>query len=264
MGNESGGRAFDFLCLSRKYLVYNLVAKNLKVKYRFSILGFLWTLLVPLSQALVYYMIFNIVLKIQIPHYLILILCGVLPWGFFSQTIMEGVDSIVGNGAILSKVPIPPQIFSFAGAITNLISLMLSTPVLLIGMYFSGVPITWNLMLLPYFWLCLFLIAYGLSLILGLLYVYLRDLKHVVGILIQLWFYATPVLYLESMIPVDFRWLLSLNPVGEIFVGFHKICLLGEAPEVGQLLAPFLWSVVIFLSSAVIYKLFSGNAVETL
>src|SRR5690349_10337533 len=116
----------DLFCFSKKFLVFNLVSKNLKTKYHRSFLGIFWTLISPLSMGLVYFFAFKVVMKVQQPHYLALLLCGVLPWSFFSQTLGEGTESIVNSFGLLSKVPIPLPVFPFVGALTNLTTLMLS------------------------------------------------------------------------------------------------------------------------------------------
>lgn len=254
----------DLFCIQRKYLVLNMVSRNLKIKYRRSLFGFLWTLLIPLSQALVYYSVFNVILKVQMPNYLVLILCGVLPWTFLSQTVLEGIDALVSNSAILTKVPVPLQLFSLTGSLTNLFTLALSTPVILGSMILSGVEINPSILFLPYLWACLFMIAYGFALALGIIFIYLRDLKHIFGIVIQLWFYGTPVLYHEKMIPEEYRWILSLNPVGELFVGIHQICFESRVPSITQFLAPLIWSLIALLLAVVSLKFLSKRAVESL
>lgn len=260
----TNARGIDIFCLTRKYLVYNLVSRNLKIKYRYSIFGFLWTLIVPLSQALVFYTVFNLILKVQVPNYLVLILSGILPWAFFSQTIFEGMDSIVANSSIITKVPVPLQVFPYTGALTNLTTLVLSTPVVLGTMIWSEMPIKLSLLWLPFFWGNLFIIAFGFSVTLGLLFIYFRDIKHILGILIQLWFYGTPVLYNEAMIPPELRWLLALNPVGELFVGIHQVCYQGQSPSSEQILFPLVWSMGAFVAAIFSLKFLTRRAVESL
>ena len=251
-------------CLHRKYLVWNLVSRNLKVKYRYSFFGFLWTLLVPLSQALVYYAVFNVILKVQIPHYLVFILAGILPWAFFSQSILEGMDSVVGNASIVTKVPVPLQVFSLTGSLTNFSNLILATPVLVGTLVWSGLEIKAPILWLPFYWGCLFTIVFGFSTALSLLYVFFRDLKHIFGIIIQLWFYATPVLYDEAMIPVRYQWILSANPVGQIFVGLHAICIHGTYPTMIQIVQPLIWAAVAILFASLALKFLVKNSVEML
>jgi lipopolysaccharide transport system permease protein len=254
----------DFLCLRRKYLVYNLVSRNLKVKYRFSIFGFLWTLLVPLSSALIYYLVFSLIMKVRIDNYLVYILSGVLPWNFFMQTVMEGMDSLISNTPILSKVPVPVQTFPLSGALTNLVSLVLSFPVILGAIWFSNVPLTLHLLWLPLLLGCLFFIAYSFAVIFSLGFVYFRDLKHICGVIMQIWFYATPVIYLESMIPQNLVWLLKLNPVGHVFKAIHLVCFNGQSPELGDFLVIATWVLLTVTAAVTVLRLGSQRVVECL
>lgn len=252
----------DLFCLGKKFLVYNLVARNLKVKYRRSAFGILWTLLNPIGMALVYYLVFKVIFQIQVPHYLPYIVCGILLWSFFSQTVLEGLETLVANWGIITKVPIPIQVFPFVGSVTNLVTLTLSFPVLFGVLWFSGISVATQIVLLPYFVLVLFGIAYALSALMSMFYIYLRDLKHAMSIVMQVWFYATPVLYQESMIPEGWRWVVYVNPVGAIFSGVRDSLLWGRWPGLEIVAASAFWC-VFFLSIALAFnKRFSGGIVE--
>src|SRR4051812_32784739 len=203
----------DFFCFGKKFLVFNLVSRNLKIKYRRSVLGVFWTLLSPLAMAVIYYFVFRVVLNVKIEHYAVFILSGVLPWSFFGVTTLEGLDSILGNGSLISKVPVPTQVFPFVVSVTNLVTLALSFPVLLGAALISGVHIGWPVLMLPVYVAALFLLAYSQALLFAIVHVFFRDIKYIAGILMQFWFYATPVVYDSTMIPSKFRWVLFANPL---------------------------------------------------
>ncbi len=238
---------FDPFCLRKKFLVFNLVSRNLKIKYRRSIVGIFWTLLSPTAMGFVYYFVFKIILKVQIPHYLAFVLSGVMPWAFFNQTVLEGMESIVGNWGIVSKVPIPIQVFSYVNALTNLTTLFLAIPVLIGASVFTDVPLSLSVLCLPFLLLALFLIAYFVSLILSILFVFFRDLRHLMGIILQLWFYATPVIYEEGMIPNKHRWIIEVNPLATVFIAIHKVMAQGVWPTRVELLTVAFWCVFFYL-----------------
>jgi lipopolysaccharide transport system permease protein len=252
----------DLFCLGKKFLVYNLVSRNLKIKYHRSLLGILWTLISPISMALVYYFVFKVVLQIEQKHYLVLILGGVLPWTFFSQTLSEGADSIIGSWGLLSKVPIPLPVFPLVGAITNLVTLFMSIPVLLAAMVFTDCALSAPLLILPAAYFLLFIVTYSISSILSVACVFLRDLRHVVSILLQVWFYATPVIYQESMVPVKYEWVFNINPVGQVFIMFQKILGRGEWPTFYNISVATLWAFVLFTAAAFLHKYVFKNVVE--
>ncbi len=237
-----GELLIDFFCLRKKFLVFNLVSRNIKIRYRRSILGLFWTLVGPLSQALTFFLVFRIILNIQIPHYMVMILSGVLPWTFFSGTIIEGMESIVGNVGLVTKVPIPVQVFPIVVVTTNLVTLVLALPVLLGAAIVSHVPLSWSFLAIVPLFLILALIAYSISLLASILFVYFRDLRHLMAIAIQLLFYATPVIYEASMIPPQYRWLLYVNPVGNIFAALHQVMVRAEWPSLEQLGVSIAWA----------------------
>jgi ABC-type polysaccharide/polyol phosphate export permease len=252
----------DLFCTGKKFLVFNLISKNLKTKYHRSVLGLLWTLLSPLATTLVFYFVFKVVLNVQIPHYLPFILSGMLPWTFFSQTILEGMESLVMSLGLLSKVPIPLQVFPFVGALTNLVTLSLATPVLIGAALLSGVPLSSSLILLPVYYLILFFIAYGISTSLAILFVILRDLRHIMGIALQILFYATPIVYQDSMIPEKYRWVIYTNPVAFAFIDLHAIVGRGEWPVPEHLLVLLTWCLMSLLSATALHKLLGAELVE--
>jgi ABC-type polysaccharide/polyol phosphate export permease len=254
----------DLFCLGRKFLVYNMVSRNLKTKYRRSVFGVFWTVLTPFAMGTVYYFVFKLVLKIQIPHYVAFIMSGVLPWTFFSQTLMEGMESIVGNWALVTKVPIPLQTFPFTGALTNLVTLILAVPILLVAALVSDVHLGFSLVLLPVYFVLIFLLAYGFALILSITFVFFRDLRHLMGIVMQIWFYATPVVYSEAMIPARFRWVFWINPVAPVLSGIRSILVEGAWPDAGGLVAGTGWAFATIGACAVIQKRWSHGVVEQL
>ncbi len=254
----------DLFCTGKKFLVYNMVGRNLKIKYRRSFLGFFWTLLNPLAMALVFYFVFKVILKVQIPHYMAFILSGMLPWSFFSQSVIENMESLVGNIGLLTKVPIPVQAFPFVGTITNAITLTLALPILLGVALITDVQLGPSLLSLGFFIPALFLITYGLSLLLAVTFVYFRDLRHIIGILMQLWFYATPVVYNESMIPERFKWISYANPVGCIFTAFHHIIVYGTWPTQDQVVTTSLWVILFLTLAAFVRKFLCNELVEQL
>ncbi|MBU6374543.1 MAG: ABC transporter permease [Bdellovibrionales bacterium] len=243
----------DLFCTGKKFLVYNMVSRNLKIKYRRSVLGIFWTLLNPLALATIYYFVFKVVMNVQLPNYLPFILSGVLPWAFFSQSVSESTESFVANAGLLTKVPVPIQVFPYVGVLTNFVTLVLATPIILVAAWLHQTPITAAYFLFPFYGLALFAMAYSASIVLAISFVYFRDLKHLVGLILQIWFYASPIVYREQMIPEKYRWILFFNPLGQIFEGIHSVLLDGQAPSVWSLATVCFW-VFVFLAVALFFQ----------
>jgi lipopolysaccharide transport system permease protein len=254
----------DIFCVGKKYLVFNLVGRNLKVKYRRSVLGLLWTLVSPLALTFIFYFVFKVIMKVQVPHYLAFLVSGIIPWSFFSQTISEGLDGIVGNTGVVAKVPVPIQVFPFIGSVTNFVTLLLAFPIIFGVSIFTDVHLGSSVLLLPVLFFALFFISYGMSLILSLTYVYFRDLKHILGLAMQLWFYGTPVFYNPEMVPAKYHWLLLANPAGGAFVGLHKIFAEGTWPAPEYVLSSVIWAFVIMSAGLWVFWKLHRDVVENL
>lgn len=255
---------FDAFCLGKKFLVFNLVNRNLKIKYRRSFFGYLWTILAPVMISMIYYFVFKVVMKVDRNHYLPFILAGVLPWSFFSQSLSEATESIVANQGLISKIPVPIHVFPYVVSITNFSTLFFSLPVIFFLALFSGVPATMSMAWVFYFFGCLLLLSYSLGGILAVFYVYLRDLKHAIGLALQVWLYATPIFYDSSMIPPKYHWILFLNPVGSIFEGIHMSMLGSEGALIPHVLASLAWVTIGLLSLRVTYTRLRSGLVEVL
>lgn len=254
----------DFFCLGKKYLVLNMVSKNLKVKYRRSILGVMWTLLVPLATAAIYYFVFQVIMKVKTENYLLMILSGILPWSFFSQSLGENTTIIVDNVGLVTKVPIPVHSLPFIGSLTNLITLLLSIPVIVMAAFINGVGLQPSMLMFFVYISMLFLIGYSVSVVLGITYAYLRDLKHAVGITLSLWFFATPIVYTADMVPEKYAWILFLNPVGLIFKGIQNAMVHGQWPAPEEFAISLAWTFISLFIAILMTKKWSKRMVEVL
>ncbi len=250
---------FDYFCFGKKFLVYNMVSRNIKSKYDRSIIGLGWTLLSPMMLAVIYYIVFKKVMLVQMEHYLAFTLSGVLPWAFFSQCVMEGMDSIVGNTGLVSKIPLPLQVLPFVNALTNLITLSASIPILVVVSAFQGIPLGWHTLMVFYFYIILFLVAYGLALVLSIGLVFFRDLRHVMTLLMQIWFFATPVVYSFTMITEKNRIVIHLNPVADAISGLHTIFTDGVMPGIKTIMIASAWAIIFtFIGIIFMRKRFLG------
>lgn len=252
----------DIFCTGKKFLVYNLVGRNLKIKYRRSVFGVLWTLLSPLSLVVIYYFVFKVVMKVQAPNYIAYLVSGLLPWAFFSQTVMEGLDSVSGDSGLISKIPVPIQIFPLVGTITNIITLTLAIPIMIGVSLGSQITLGPSLILLPLLLGFLALICYSVSIFFGVASVFFHDLKHITGLFMQMWFYGTPVLYRSDMIPEQFRWIIYANPLGSIFVSIHQILAEGTFPSPVHVAVGAAWASVSIFFALIFFNKFRLEVAE--
>lgn len=254
----------EYFCLHRKFLIFNLITRNLKIRYRKSFLGMIWTVLIPAGTACIYFFVFNFIFKVKIPNYPFFILCGLIPWTFFITTITASIESLVGNVQLLNKVPLPIPSLPLSETLTQFLNLLLSIPVLIAAMLILKVPLTVTAIQYPLLIALLFLVTHALGLTFALLYVYFRDLKHLVALVLQFWFYLTPVMYAESMIPAQFRPILQANPLAGIFLGFHTSLVDGEWIPLERWAIILAWTLSLVLISKFLLSRMSNSITETL
>lgn len=254
----------DIFSLNNKYAVYNFVVRNLKLKYRKSVLGVLWTMLIPAVTAVVYFFVFQFVMKLKIPNYLLFILSGVIPWSFFSGTIISGMESIVGNHPILNKVPLPPHTFPLIESVTAFLNLLFAVPVLIVVALFYDLSPTVIWLQLPVLLVLLLLQGYFIAILCSVLFVFLRDLRHIMNVVMQIWFYMTPVIYSSDMVPEKFAWIKYVNPVAFIFHGFHQILIFDSALSLKEFGVLAAWTLMIMAISSMVYGMNRKFLIERL
>ena len=218
--------------MHRKFLLFNFLSRNLKLKYRRSVLGYFWTLLIPLSQVAIYYFVYKLVLHVEIPNYLSFIMTGILPWTFFAASLTESMESVVSGHHLLIHAPVPMQLFPASATFTNFFNFIVSAP-LIFGLVWWELGQPPGLVSLYFFPLSLALcvFTYALGFLMAAMFVLFRDLKHLIGVIVQLWLFITPVLYRAEMTPEKFRWLLWVNPLTGFFVCERQVLLENVSPD---------------------------------
>lgn len=213
-----------------RWLLYELVKKDLKVKYRRSILGYLWTLLNPLLMMAVMSVVFSYLFRFQIPNYPIYILTGQIMFNFFSEATNTSMISVINNGSLLRKVYVPKYIFPVSSVVSSFIHSLFSLSAIIIMLLVTKTPISFAILLapLPLFYLLLF--STGIGLILSVLAVYFRDILHLYGVLLMIWMYLTPIFYPPSILPKNILFLLKFNPLYHFVSVFRDIVLYANVP----------------------------------
>jgi ABC-type polysaccharide/polyol phosphate export permease len=181
-------------------------------------------------------------MKVQTPNYLVYVLAGILPWAFFSQSVLEGMEALVANESLITKIPMPLHILTFVSNITNMVTLLAGAPVIFLISLLHGIPCGFHTFFVFYFFACLILISYSLGMFLSFFYVLFRDLKHVMNLFLQLWMFATPVVYPLSLLSERHRFFLHFNPVADIIGGLHAIFSEGIMPTREMVLFSGLWA----------------------
>lgn len=247
--------------LATRELLGNLVQREVKGKYRRTVLGQLWSLLNPLATMLVYTIVFSVIFRARpavgdpsgMDIYPLWLLCGLLAWMYFTRVVTGGLASIVSNAALIKKVYFPRLHLLFAVTLSTGFTWLLELGVLIVALWvFGGFAIPW-IPLLVVFMALLALFATGLAMLLAILNVHFRDTQHFTAIVMQMWFYLTPVIYpiglVEDAARTNGEWLLTvyrLNPMERFVSVFRDLLYDNTWPHLDDALVCAAWAVGLF------------------
>lgn len=211
-------------------LLFELVVRDIKIRYRKSVLGLLWTLLNPLMTMIVMTIVFSSLFKSNIPHFPVYFLTGSILFSFHSDATSQALMSIISNASLIKKVYIPKYLFPLSRVLSSMVNLGFAFVALLLVMLFDGAPIhaTVLLFFIPICYLILF--TTGLGLILSAITVFFRDIHHLYGVLTLLWTYMTPIFYPASIISDQYKWIFTYNPMYYYINFFREIMINGKFP----------------------------------
>ena len=216
-------------------LLYFLVWRDLKVRYRQTIIGVGWVILQPLMTMVIFTAVGGKVAKIPsdgLP-YPIFIFSALLPWNLFANSLNRGSTSVVGNAQLISKIYFPRLLLPLSGILSPVVDFAVAFVILIAMMIWYGTLPNWGILALPAFVLLAILTALAVGLWLSALNVRYRDVGHTIPFLVQLWMFASPVAYPVSLIPEKWRLLYSLNPMAGVIEGFRWALLGNESPDFG-------------------------------
>lgn len=217
--------------LKYKHLIKELVMRDIKVKYKKSILGFLWTLLNPLLTMVVLTIVFSNLFRFDIENFPVYLITGQVMFNFFSEATNMAMLSINDNAQLIKKVYIPKYIFPISKVLSSFVNLLFSLVAVFLIVIFMKIPIRissiYSIMSLMY----ILIFAAGIGLILVSLNVFFRDVQHLYGVLLTAWMYLTPIFYPANIIPKQFEWLISLNPLFYMVQHFRATILYGVIPS---------------------------------
>jgi ABC-2 type transport system permease protein len=242
-------------CYQYRTLIKNLVLKDLKLKYRGSVLGVIWSLLRPLLMIGVYTLAFKYVVRIKMENYAFFLLIGLLPYNFFQGSAMASTRSVIDNYNLIKKVYFPRQTLPVATVLFNfaqfLLALVVFVPFFLL---FSPVPVHWvSLWLFPLLAFHL-LFTIGVALLLSALTSSFRDVEHLTEVGLVLLFWVTPIIYPISMVPAPFQTVMKLNPLASLAMAYQDLVFYGRIPEFIVVITLLGWTIALFTAGYLIFK----------
>jgi ABC-type polysaccharide/polyol phosphate export permease len=210
-------------------LVQILVTRELKARYRGSVLGFFWSFVNPLLLLLVYSFVFSYVMprgeELATEPYAVFLFCGLLPWTWFSSSLSDGANVLIMNGNLIKKVMFPAEILTVVAVISNMVHFLLGLPILLAFLLYYSMPLQLSeLVWFPFVLAVQFILTLGLVMVLAALTVHFRDIKDLLSNILTLWFFATPILYPMSFLSDRAKFYMDyFNPFAHLVISYQEI-----------------------------------------
>ena len=247
-----------------KELLKSNIKKEIRGKYKGSFLGILWSFINPLLTALVYAIIFPFILKTSQDHYVTFLIIGILPWNFFVTTINQGTTTVLQNGSIIKKVYFPREILPISIVGSNLVNFIISCLIIFLFLIFSGIGFSPYILFLPLIILVQTIFQMGIVFITSAINVYVRDAEYIINFILNMVFYATPILYSSSLFPEKIAWLLNLNLMTTIINCYRDILYYQSMPHLKSLLVVLAASLVLLWIGIKIFKKLEKGFAEEL
>lgn len=240
--------------LRYKWLLYELVSRDLKLKYRRSVLGYLWSLMNPLLMMLVISAVFSYIFRFEIENFPIYLLTGQIIFSFYSEATNAAMTSVLYGGGLLRKVYIPRYILPMSRVLSSFVNLLFSLMAIVIVLIITKTSITPAILLFPIPLFYTLLFSFGVGMMLSVLAVFFRDVIHLYGVLIMAWMYFTPIFYPVSILPELPRMLMQFNPLYHLVECFRSVVLYGRAPSLETHLYCLGFSLASIVIGTIVFK----------
>jgi lipopolysaccharide transport system permease protein len=217
-------------------LIWVLAWVEFKQRYKNSVLGYFWSLLEPLLMLGILYLVFSNLMRVQVEHYQLFLLQGIIMWSFFTRSTSASLMLIAGKPQLVKKVYFPRDILVISGCITALLMSVFESIVFLAFLFFFRIPLSLNILYLPVIVFLFFIITLGTCLVLAAVNVYYRDIQYIWAFILQIGFFATPVIYPLSVFPPYLLKILSYNPLAQVIFLVRDVTLYSKEPNPASLL----------------------------
>lgn len=253
-----------------RHFIASSVRNDFRLRFARSRLGALWMILQPLAQVAIFTLILSEVLAARLPQvdskdaYAVYLMAGMLGWSLFSEILLRSVTVFVDNGGLLKKIAFPrvclPLIVIGSSLLNNALLFLAMVAIFALIGHGPTVAMLW----LPLVTLLVLALGLGSGLLLGILNVFVRDIGAAIGVVLQLLFWLTPIVYAPSVVPSEFKTVLALNPLYGLIKGYQDIILFGRAPDLGAMLPALVLSVGLLLVSLLVFRRASPDLVDEL
>lgn len=253
---------FANLCELRHHaaLVGTFVKRDIHGRYKGSAMGLFWSVVHPLIMLFLFTFVFSTIMKIKVGadegtgSFALYLLCGMLPWNAFQEGLNRSTGVILENGGLIKRTVFPSEILPVYLVLSGIVNELIGLTILLLALLFTGHPFSPFILLLPAIFLLQLLFTVGLSWMLAGINVFVRDVGQMLGLILTLWVFLTPIYYPPTLLPESLRFLLTLNPMAGLVDAYRALILRGQMPHPQSLLVLALCAIVAFLAGFVMFK----------
>ncbi len=236
-------------------MIFSLIKRDLRGRYKGSVLGFMWTFLNPLFQLIVYTMVFSVIMRMGYEKYYLFLFVALIPWIFFNASVAAGASCIWAQKDMVNKIYFPREVLPIAHVTSQLINMILSFVVVLAVIIVTGHGVNpVALLYLPLIMLVEYLLALGITMLVSAVTVFLRDVEYVLGIIMMAWQFLSPVIYGVDMVPEEILPIFSINPMTSILIAYRDIFYYKQVPQVSTLLQATILGIVFLVIGVIVFE----------
>ena len=246
-----------------RQMLFSMVKKDLRGRYKGSVLGFLWTFINPLLQLAVYTVVFSFILRAGIDKFYLFLFVALVPWIFFSASLNGGATSILAHKDMVKKIYFPREVLPIAYVSSCFVNMLFSFLIIFLVILISATPVNLvALCFLPLVMVVEFIMALGIALLSSAITVYFRDLEHILGILSMAWMYLTPIMYSITMVPKSLLPVFMANPMTPVILAYRDILYFARVPSMQTLLLAFLLGILVLVLGFFVFGKLKKHFVE--
>lgn len=246
-------------------MIFSLVRRDLKGRYKGSVLGFMWTFINPLLQLGVYTMVFSLIMRNGIEDYYLFLFVALIPWIFFSTSLAGGSSCIWAQQDMVKKIYFPREVLPIAFVTSQFVNMLLSFLVVFGVLIISGKGLNLAaLMYLPIIMLVEYVMALSVAMLFSAVTVYLRDIEYLTGIVTMAWQFLSPVMYSADQVPQEVLWIFNLNPMTSVITAYREILYYGNAPKLGTLVTAIMFGVIVLIIGVTVFGRLKRHFAEEL
>lgn len=246
-------------------MIFSLVRRDLRGKYKASLLGFLWTFINPLCQILVYTFVFQFIMRTGIEQFSVYLISGMIPWIFFSTAVSGGTMCIKNQSEMVKKIYFPREVLPISFVTSAFINMLFCFSMIFVVIAFSGRGFSIvALLFLPLVMIIEYIMALGFTMIVSGLTIYFRDMEHIVGVIMMAWIYLTPIMYSIDMVPEQLRGVYLINPMTPVIQAYQQVLYYKHVPEMDTLLLAGAFGLAVLAVGTIAFRKMERNFAEEL